>query len=121
MKITLSVLCLMLSGCASVVSGTSQDIRVETEPSGGDCQLLNDRGSWLILSAPGVVSVHRSKGDLIVECHKGILKGSGRLHVDGTSDRKIWSALGGGLISLSVDKSSGAAYAYPEVIHVELK
>lgn len=121
MKTASAVLCVALGGCASIVSGTQQDIMVKTQPVGARCKLANDKGEWVVPVTPDKVAVHRSEMPLNVECYKDKLLGGTSVAVDGTSDRKEWSALGGGLIGTSIDKSTGAAYAYPETINVLLK
>lgn len=114
------LMALPLAGCASVISGTSQDVYVKSNPQGAECSLTNDKGAYFVLT-PKVISIHRSVKPLEISCLKGSLKGRQIISIDVDSDRKGWSMLGGGMIGLSIDKNSGAAYAYPDEITVELK
>jgi uncharacterized protein YceK len=62
------VLGLSLSGCASIIAGTTQTVNVSTTPaSGANCTLQNKEGSWT-MSSPGPIKVARSKTNLDVRC-----------------------------------------------------
>jgi hypothetical protein len=63
-----------LSGCASIVSGTTQVISVDTSMAGqpvagAKCTLTNSKGTFYA-TTPGTVPVHRDYGDLVVACAK---------------------------------------------------
>ena len=112
----------VLSGCASIVNGTSQVISVQTVAEndsvpGALCVLANDKGTWL-LRTPGLVTVHRAYGDLTIKCDKdgfepGIL--AAKSHTKGAAYGNI---LFGGLIGAGIDMGNGAAYDYPAFITV---
>ena len=70
-----------LSACASMTSGTTQSIALQTTPStGAECQIVNEKGTWLIPATPGSTTINRAYGDLVVTCaHKNGMKGSGKL------------------------------------------
>lgn len=113
-----------LTSCATMVSGTSQDIAVATRNNGSavngaHCLLSNDRGHWEI-NTPATATVHRSYGDLTIKCQKsGYPDGS----VTANSTTKGTVAgnilLGGGL-GAGVDVANGAAFEYPDKISVEM-
>src|SRR5690348_167177 len=67
---------ILLSGCATVVSGTSEDITVNTPPiTGALCALSNPYGTTRVVS-PGIARVERSRHPLNVRCSKpGFLEG----------------------------------------------
>lgn len=110
-----------LSACASVVSGTSRDITINTEPPAATCN-LNRNGSQIggAGPTPETVNVSRSKYDIDVTCQKpGYRNGSATIQ----SEFEPWTigniALGG-LVGMIVDMSTGAIADYPSQATVRL-
>jgi hypothetical protein len=108
----LAVLAVALSGCATVMKGSSETISINTIPGiRADCSLSNGRGIWRV-STPGRVTVKRSKRDMDVTCRafgyedaKGVI----------SSDFQTWTLgnlLIGGVIGLAIDMSNGAINNY---------
>lgn len=106
------------TGCASITTGTSQSMKVETytaqgqEVEGVICNMQNDHGSYQV-STPGSVSVHKSDSDLTIYCAtpghpvaKGIVSSRGNLAQAG-------NILAGGMIGAMIDHNRGSAYSYP--------
>lgn len=49
-----------LTGCASIVDGTHENVMVITTPvTDAHCTLTNSKGEWYVNSTPGSVEVHR--------------------------------------------------------------
>lgn len=102
-----------LSSCASIISGTSQEVAVNTKPSGAECDVERD-GKTIghIDETPGSLVVTRANSDILVECSK-----TGYEHTNATNENDVeaW-AFGnlffGGLIGLAVDAFSGAINSY---------
>jgi hypothetical protein len=111
-----------LTGCASIVSGTSQVISVETLHSSGNvagatCKLENDKGVYYV-TTPGTVTVHRAYGDMNVKCEKpGFDTGLATVK-SSTKGMMAGNILFGGVIGVGVDAASGAAYDYPALFQV---
>jgi hypothetical protein len=61
----------VLSGCATVFEGTSQDITVVTNPPGASC-VFTRQGTPIgnISSAPGILNVPKRKYDIVITCSK---------------------------------------------------
>ena len=109
-----------LSACASVASGSDQEIFVSTTPvTGASCKLTSASGSWLIDSTPEKATIKRDNADLTVKCTKGALKGEARV-VSGVEDVAFGNILAGGVIGVMVDRSAGAAFNYPEEVSVPI-
>jgi hypothetical protein len=114
----------MLSGCASIVSGTNQIVSVQTvkdgdQLAGASCKLENDKGIWFI-KTPGSVVVHRAYGDLSVKCEKdGVNPGFATVKSH-TKGMAFGNLLFGGAIGVGVDVGSGAAYDYPTLITLSM-
>jgi len=110
-----------LSGCASIVSGSHQDISINTSPEGAKCAVYRDGVQvGYVNSTPGVVSVSRRANDLWVGCVKDNYDFS---NAKDSSDFNGWviGNLGfGGLIGLIVDMSTGATHAYGHDVNMTL-
>lgn len=102
-----------VSGCASIIKGTSQSIVVTSPPvTGAYCILSSKEGNWPIYT-PSAVTVDKSKEDILVHCTKpGYQDASASI----PSDFQGWT-LGnivlGGLIGVGVDAATGAMNEYP--------
>lgn len=107
----------LLTGCASIVNGTHQEVQVVTPPViGASCLLSNSKGQWTLPSTPGLVKVHRAYGDLAVSCHKGGYAPANQTVKSKTKAMAFGNLVFGGAIGGGVDAGDGAAYDYPETI-----
>src|SRR5690349_18713433 len=103
-----------LTGCASIVSGTSQIVSVETlQPSGrvdgASCKLENEKGVYYV-TTPGTVTVRRAYGDMSVRCEKSGMEAGVASIKSSTKGMAFGNVLFGGVIGAGVDVASGAAY-----------
>ena len=109
-----------MSGCATIVNGTHQDVLIKTVDSkgtqmdGADCAVTNKSGAWSV-KTPGVVNVDRAYSPLTVKCQK-----SGASFADLTvaSKASLLPVLGLGFWGMAVDASTGAMWGYPALITV---
>lgn len=112
----------LLSGCASIVDGTSQNVSVETPPvSGAICSLKNNKGKWFIGNTPGTVVVHRSNEALLVKCEKVGYQKAIKSFQSTTKAMIAGNIVFGGLIGGGVDAADGAAFRYPGDMQVPMK
>jgi hypothetical protein len=117
----LAALGIALSGCASIIKGTSQQIAITTPPTeGANCVLSSKEGNWTVVS-PGVAKVSKSKEDIQIRCTKvGWRDATATI----PSDFEGWT-LGnlilGGVIGLGVDASTGAINEYPHAFQVPMQ
>jgi hypothetical protein len=113
------------TGCASIVSGTSQSVSVETRNvdgasvTGANCKLNNNKGTWFVTS-PGSTTVNRSFEALEVKCEKQGLEPGIASFKSSTKAMAFGNVLFGGPIGAGVDMASGAAYDYPNLIAVTM-
>jgi len=127
MKIIVKILfiCIGLSflaSCASIVTGTRQQIAVSTDPiDGAKCQLTNKHGSWSVPKTPGFVTVHRDFDDLDITCKKSGYKTANKQVKSYTRAMVFGNLILGGPLGGGVDVVSGAAYNYPEQIIVPMR
>ena len=115
-------LMLALGGCASITSGTTQEIRVSSDPDGADCTLTHEGESLGTVTTPGKMKVKRESRMIRVDCRK-----------DGYEDGRVYmnahyeTATVGNIVflpvatlAMAVDQHSGASYGYDEVVLVRL-
>ena len=115
---------LALTGCASVIGEKMQPLSVTTvfeskEIAGLGCTLSNDAGSWT-LTSPASVVVHKSTGDLAIDCKKDAYVGNAT--AVSRANGAVWGnlLLGGG-IGYVVDRNTGAGFDYPSGIVVTVR
>jgi hypothetical protein len=121
----LPVLCLTLSGCASIFEGTSQNINVVTNPVGASCVFEREGMSiGSVAQTPGVLTVRKSKYDITVRCDKLGYQQAAYLNHSGVS-----SAIAGNVaadiiltagISSIVDSANGADNKYDSVVNITM-
>jgi hypothetical protein len=111
---------LLAGGCATVTTGTTQAITVDSEPQQADCTLTRDGADLGTVKTPGPVTVKRHASTIHVTCRK-----------DGHEDAKVvmnsryetassGNVLLGGVIGAIVDSSTGAANRYDQYVMVRL-
>ena len=112
------------TGCASIVSGTSQIVSVEAlslagPVTGASCKLENDKGVYYV-TTPGTVTVRRSYNDMNVKCEKADHPVGLAKIKSSTKAMMAGNILFGGFIGAGVDAASGAAYDYPVLFQVKM-
>jgi hypothetical protein len=120
LRVAGSVLLISMAGCASIASGTSEPISVNTEPPGAYCVLEREGAVVGQVFAPGTATVSKGKTDLTVHCNK-----VGYVETDvvcrSGSNGWVW---GNALIpfvgwaGLIADASTGAFNDYDDVVTV---
>jgi len=115
---TVSLLCMgMLSGCATIVKGTTQEVPVATDPPGADVT-LDDK---LYGQTPVDISMERKRDHLVTVSKDGYKPKS--IPVVKSVGGAVWgNIIAGGLIGWGIDATSGAQYNLsPESISVVLR
>lgn len=111
-----------LQGCASIVSGSSQTLSVDTPGcAGARCELSNDKGKYFVPSTPGTVTVNRSYNNLQVTCSREGATSDPLSVASTTKGMAFGNILFGGVIGAGVDIGTGAAYDYPQLISVAMQ
>jgi len=60
-----------LTGCATILSGTDQDITVMTNPSGAACDFIRTGTSiGTVASTPATMNVRKTRDDIRLVCRK---------------------------------------------------
>lgn len=111
----------LLSGCATIVSGTGQSLTVVTEKSVEDasCELTDKKGGkWYIPHTPGTATVHKGDGPMTVVCKKDGYKTATLMVEESLTGATFGNIILGGGIGILVDAASGAAQQYPDQVVV---
>ena len=115
----------LATGCASVSGSKMQPVTVQSvhenkEVVGVGCTLTNDAGKWFV-TTPGTVTVHKSTGDMAVDCAKdGTL--IGRDTAVSKANGSVWgNIIVGGGIGYIIDRNTGAGFDYPNTITVVMR
>ncbi|MBU1360862.1 MAG: hypothetical protein KKC85_18100 [Gammaproteobacteria bacterium] len=111
------------TGCASIINGTQQSVKVETltekgeSVAGADCRLSNANGTVAVDSGQTAL-VNRSGSTLRMKC---LMDGHAPAAGDALSRVNgglIGNVLFGGLIGIIIDLSNGAGFSYPDEVRL---
>ena len=116
----LAALGVAVSGCATLVEGTTQSIAVTTMPrDGANCTLTSSEGTYYV-TTPGNAIVHKTKNDIAVNCtHEGYQDA----HVVVSPHFNyvtFGNAIVGGLAGIVIDAATGSDFNFPSAVNVTL-
>jgi hypothetical protein len=101
-----------LSGCATWLDGTHQNIAISTPPTQGAYCVLTRPGGRFVVTTPGVLHLDKASGDLAIHCSR-----PGFADADGTIPSEFQGTVLGnlvfGVVPAAVDVADGATHAYP--------
>lgn len=102
------------TGCATILTGTHQDLGLAVEPAGAEVSVYHMNGERMAgpAASPGTVKVHRpanTEAYLVVASRSGYCP---KYWVTDVRENPVaWgNLLLGGIVGLLVDASNGAAY-----------
>lgn len=124
--LTVMVLTVLLSGCATILVGKHQEVVISPTRSGVidpamTCTVMNNKGSWSTTGG-GTVTVKKSRGDLRVQCRDPqtaeVAEGRGE-----RSTQLGWAVLNFIVwdfctLSCAIDFATGSIYEYPQQVTV---
>lgn len=115
----------VLSGCVSVFEGTSQEIKVGTNPSEATCSFEREGQSiGTIAKTPGSLVVRKSKYDITIKCNKAGYQEASYLNHSGTTDtvavNVVVDLLFTAGISSIVDSANGADNWYDPAVNITM-
>ena len=119
--IALCALALGLSGCASIVEGTSQEVTVNTNPAGANCA-LNREGTSIarVNPTPGAATIKKTKYDMTIVCDKPGFQQATFIDHSGVQDMTFGNIIFGGFIGWGIDSASGADNHYQTPVNITL-
>lgn len=112
---------LLLAGCATVVSGTSQDLSVNTNPPGANCT-VNRQGQKIgqVSPTPGIAKVDKTRDDITLVCDKDGYQEATYIVRSGLETATLGNVFIGGLIGVGIDAATGANNHYDSPANVTL-
>jgi hypothetical protein len=109
-----------LSGCATVIKGSSQTVGITTPPTtGAACILTSGQGNWTVTS-PGAVTVERSKEDIQARCTKAGWQDAVAIIPSNFEGWTVGNFILGGVIGFGVDAATGAINEYPHSFQIPM-
>ncbi len=123
MKFTLPALAgiALLTGCSSIIEGTSQQITVNTNPPGAECSLERQGTSiGRINPTPGAITIKKTKYDITVICNKPGYQTASYFNKSGAAGATFGNIVAGGGIGWAIDSASGADNKYDSPVNVTL-
>ncbi|BEP71247.1 hypothetical protein GmRootV35_57610 [Variovorax sp. V35] len=113
----------ILTGCASVTHGTTQNVKVETlSPEGkvvdgARCRVSNDRNDAVVRSGL-TLPVRRSGENLNIECTQSGLPPARGQAISRVNVGLVGNVMIGGLVGVAIDTGTGAGFNYPSWIQL---
>ena len=108
-----AVAALALSGCASIMSGNTDSVRIDNEPSKRECNLYQGRDMLDRITTPETVVVPRKGASLLVTC--GEDRARAESGVNGWVLGNFLLTPIGTVIGIAVDMGTGAEHGYDDV------
>lgn len=111
----------LLSGCATVIKGTTNDIAVVTDPGGAQCVIEREGKQIMTVSeTPQTVNLPRDKDPLTVTCIKDGFESNAEIVEASFTGYTVGNILIGGGIGAVVDMATGANSEYPGEVKLYL-
>lgn len=116
-----AVLLICLTGCSSIIEGTSQEIQVNTNPPGANC-IFNRNGETIagIGPTPSGATVKKTKYDITIICAKKGYEEATYLNHSGAAGATFGNVILGGGIGWAIDSASGADNKYDSPVNITL-
>ena len=116
-----AVAAICLSGCASIVSGTSQQITVNTNPPSASCEYIRE-GNVIaqVDHTPGTVTISKTKHDITLKCKKDGYQEATYLNHSGIEQMTFGNAVIGGAVGWGIDSAVGADNHYDGYMNVSM-
>lgn len=110
-----------LSGCASIIEGSSQQVMVNTNPAGADCALYREGiRIGTLQNTPGSVLISKTKHDVWIACVKQGFQQATYFDHSGAAGATVGNIILGGGIGWAIDSASGADNKYESPVNVTL-
>lgn len=112
---------LLLTGCSSIIEGTSQEIQINTNPSGAYCAIYRQNEIiGRVDETPGGITIQKTKYDITIKCDKKGYETATYLDHSGVAGATFGNIVLGGGIGWAIDSASGADNHYDSPINITL-
>ena len=114
-------LALCTGACSSIVDGTSQEIQVNTDPTGAKCTFTRE-GTVIgtIESTPDKLKVQKTKDDISIACVKDGYVAAEYLNPSGAAAATFGNIILGGGIGWAIDSATGADNKYTSPVTIKM-
>ena len=120
-QILLCASAVAVTSCATIISGDSQTVWVETVGvDGANCTLTDTKGNISTVQTPAQTLVNRGDGPLTVSCEKPGVGSAETVHPESLNPWVFGNIVLGGFIGMGIDLATGAYQGYDEKLQVSL-
>jgi len=117
----LALVACLSTGCATVTTGSSQTITVETEPPGASCKMTRDKETIGVVNpTPGSVTIGKDKDEIDINCELSGYHTTTKNLDSSFQGMTLGNVILGGIIGIAIDAGSGAMNEYPASISIRL-
>lgn len=110
-----------LSACSTIVEGRSQQIMVNTNPSGANCNIFrNGDKIGSVIDTPGSAYIEKTKYDIKIECTKKNYQLATYMVHSATAGATWGNLVAGGPIGWGVDSATGSDNKYESPVNITL-
>ena len=121
MRVLAVIAVIFLSGCSSIIEGTSQEIVVNTTPEGASCSLMREGVSiGKIDPTPGAATIKKTKHDMTIICTKKGYEEASYFNKSDVAGATVGNIILGGGIGWAIDSASGADNKYTSPVNIVL-
>jgi uncharacterized protein YceK len=116
----------LVSGCATLLEGTSQEILISTNPAGATCTLEREGQTIATVAAtPSAALVQRRKHDITIRCKKEGFQEAIYINNSGLASGAVAGNVAADLLltaglSSIVDSASGADNQYESTVNITM-
>lgn len=104
-----------ITGCATIVKGTTQAVAVESPGApGAQCELSSDGIGTQTLVTPATLVLEKSQHNISVTCRKACFQDDVGIIASYGESMAVGNVLVGGVIGLGVDAATGAMNKYAD-------
>lgn len=111
---------LLVSACASIIDGTTQQIAIESTPPGAACDFSRQGTVIGQTTTPGGITVKKTKHNIQVSCQKGGYETTTVTLKSGIAGSTFGNIVLGGGIGWAIDSASGSDNKYEEFVSVSM-
>lgn len=111
----------VLGGCSSIIEGTSQELVINTNPSGASCYITRQGMSIARINpTPGAATIKKTKYDIVIKCTKYGFHEASYFNKSGVAGATFGNIILGGGIGWIIDSASGADNKYTSPVNITL-
>lgn len=110
-----------LMGCSSIIEGRSQEIVINTNPSGASCTLIrNDMPIGNVSPTPSAILIEKTKYDILIKCNKDGYEEATYFNKSGAAGATVGNIILAGGIGWAIDSATGADNKYDSPVNITL-